>query len=80
MESRRESQNKMLLKHLIKGRSITPRRADALFGITRLAARIRNIKDKGIVIEDQMEYHGPVRFKRYWIDSKTVEAYKKAHA
>lgn len=78
-DQRRESQNKRLLKYLIQGRSIAPKRASFIMGIERLAARIKDLRYKGIVIEDQMEFHGPVKFKRYWINPKTVKAYKQAH-
>lgn len=50
-------------------------------GIERLAARIKDLRYKGIIIEDQMEFHGPVKFKRYWINPKIVKTYaNKQHA
>jgi hypothetical protein len=79
--TQRESQNKRLLKWLISGRSISFRRADYVLNIPRLAARIRDLKDIGIIIEDKMEYVGKdFKFKRYWIDKKICERYRKLKA
>lgn len=78
--TRTESQNKRLLKYMIKGHSISPRRADYLFDITRLAARIRDLKDIGIEFDDKMEYVGKhIKFKRYWIPKETVKKYQRKY-
>jgi hypothetical protein len=54
-----------------------PRMADYKLGITRLAARIKDLKYAGIFVEGEMQYVGPVRFKKYWIPKETCKAYHK---
>ena len=77
MSKRREAQNKRLLRFLLRGHSISHRRADYILDITRLAARIRDLKDIGIKFEDKMEYVGDIKFKRYWLPKKLIVAYKQ---
>lgn len=62
---RTESQNKVLRKHLESGKSISPLMALNKFGIYRLAARIRNLKDDGMNISTTMIYLNPVKFAKY---------------
>jgi hypothetical protein len=44
------SQNEMILKHLQTGRRITPMEAIEKYGITRLGARIYDLKQQGYMI------------------------------
>ena len=44
------SQSDQILAHLKKGRTITPLEALRLFGTMRLAARINELKNKGIPV------------------------------
>lgn len=44
------SQLKQIKKHLNSGRSITPLQAQKLYGCMRLAARIHNLRAKGMDI------------------------------
>ena len=65
-----ESQNKVLRKHLESGKSISPLQALNRFGIYRLAARIRNLKDDGMNISTTMIYLNPVKFAKYKLVKK----------
>lgn len=67
---RTESQNKVLRKHLESGKSISPLMALNKFGIYRLAARIRNLKDDGMNISTTMIYLNPVKFAKYKLVKK----------
>ena len=49
-----ESQNKAIKAHLKKGNSITAMQALKQFGCFRLAARIKDLKDSGMVIDKAM--------------------------
>ena len=51
-----KSQCQKILKHLIRYGQITSMQAINKFGCTRLAARISDLKDKGIGIETVMVY------------------------
>ena len=64
------SQNDMVLSWLVAGESITSRQAIDLWGITRLAARIADLKEAGNAIEADTvtvrnRYGKPVRVARY---------------
>ena len=49
-----ESQNKQIRTHLKKGNSINAIQALEMFGCFRLAARIKDLKDRGMVIDKAM--------------------------
>lgn len=59
-----------LRKHLRSGRSITPLEALGLYGIFRLAARIKELRDQGWIIENDIHYdvHGKA-YSNYKIDA-----------
>ena len=59
------SQNQMVLEHLEKHSSITGWDAISKYHITRLAARIRNLKDSGHNIITVMEYAESRRWAKY---------------
>jgi enoyl-[acyl-carrier-protein] reductase (NADH) len=59
------SQNQMVLEHLQKHRSITGWDAISKYHITRLAARIKNLKDSGHNIITVMEYAESRRWAKY---------------
>tara|TARA_R100001510_G_C7625744_1_gene185637 strand:- start:159 stop:368 length:210 start_codon:yes stop_codon:yes gene_type:complete len=50
------SQNKVIIKHLKKHRTINPLQALNLYGCFRLAARISDIRDMGYTINTQYEH------------------------
>lgn len=50
------SQTQKILKHLLRYGQITSMQAINNFGCTRLAARVSDLKDKGIGIETEMVY------------------------
>ena len=60
-----ESQNKILKKHLKSGKSIAPLQALSMYGIYRLSARIKNLRDDGLNVKTTMIYEHPVKFAKY---------------
>ena len=62
---KRDSQNKMILTFLRRGKWITPLKALYDLGVYRLAARIRDLKNQGHNIKSEMIYEHPVKFARY---------------
>lgn len=65
-------QTERVLNHMQKYGPITGRMARDLYGIERLAPRIRELKDAGFDICDQTiegknRYGEKVHFKEYWI-------------
>lgn len=46
-----QTQNEMILEALQKGRELTPLDALSEFGCFRLAARIKDLRDRGVNIE-----------------------------
>lgn len=59
------SQNKMILDHLKKKKTIMPMQALNLYGVYRLASRIKDLRDDGHRIDTQMIYEHPVKFAKY---------------
>lgn len=59
------SQNQMVLEHLQKHKSITGWDAISKYHITRLAARIKDLKDSGHCIITIMEKAEARRWARY---------------
>ena len=62
---KRDSQNKMILTFLRRGKWITPLKALYDLGGYRLAGRIRDLKNQGHNIKSEMIYEHPVKFARY---------------
>lgn len=68
-----ESQNKMILAHMLKHKSITSMQAFELFGVTRLSARIYDLREQGHKIgmvwdESVNRYGRSCRYGRYFIE------------
>lgn len=61
------SQNDNILRHLRKGRSLTPIRALERFGTMRLAARVRNLRDAGHPIHSRLVHRQGKKFAEYWM-------------
>ena len=59
-----KTQNQQVLEHL-KRDSLTSMGAIRLFGITRLAARISDLKEQGYTIRTDMISRNKKRFARY---------------
>lgn len=63
-----ESQNKMILGYLQRGRSITPLDALDRFHCMRLGARIYDLKQSGHKIDSQFVDVGQTKkVKEYWL-------------
>lgn len=65
MKDKIKSQNKLILEHLEKGKTITQFEAIQKWACLRLAARINNLKERGHKIETEMIYSNGVRFGKY---------------
>lgn len=69
----REAQKKQILNWMLSGYVITQRIATDQFDCTRLGARIYDLRQDGVTIQDGWEYKrdkdGRVikKWKRYWI-------------
>lgn len=64
------SQEQAILAHLERGHTITPQEALLMFGCFRLAARVRDLKNRGYAIScEKVEANGK-RFARYRLDCK----------
>tara|TARA_B100002019_G_scaffold275366_1_gene273180 strand:+ start:501 stop:698 length:198 start_codon:yes stop_codon:yes gene_type:complete len=61
-----ESQKKAIKAHLESGKPITALQALNEFGCFRLAARIKNLKDSGMLIDKVMVTENGKRFAVYW--------------
>jgi hypothetical protein len=59
------TQQEQVLSHLQAGHTITPLEAFTQFGITRLAARVHELQERGYTIEAHAEKHGNKRYARY---------------
>jgi hypothetical protein len=60
-----KSQNDLILRHLQKHGSISSWEAIQTYGITRLSARIFDLKDLGHGILTIMEYKNGTKFAKY---------------
>jgi hypothetical protein len=67
------SQNEDILLYLTNGGRLTPLDAMNLFGCTRLAARIGDLRDKGHQIESRTVKKGNKRFAEYRMHSEPVQ-------
>ena len=68
----RQSQREQILQYLKNGNSITQMEAIELFGCTRLAARINELRDEGYPIKSKMissknRYGVPMSYCEYSI-------------
>ena len=62
-----ESQNKAIKAHLESGKPITALQALNEFGCFRLAARIKDLKDSGMLIDSVMKQdENGKRYAMYW--------------
>jgi hypothetical protein len=63
------TQSKQILKYLSNGHSLTPRKAQVEFGVMRLAARIKDLRDDGHAVRSEMvevpTRNGTARVARY---------------
>lgn len=68
-----ESQNQMVLSHMTKHKTITSMDAFSIYGITRLSARIYDLRERGhkigMVWENGTNRYGePTHYGRYFIE------------
>lgn len=66
------TQKTAILEYLLKGNRLTSMKAFKLFGVTRLSARIFDLKDEGFPICKEMKteknrYGEKTTFAEYWI-------------
>ena len=73
IETTKEAQKLLILRHMEAGNIITDAVARDLFGCSRAAARISDLRHDGVPIQDAYEYkydeNGKVvkKWKKYWI-------------
>lgn len=65
MQNKNQSQNKAILEHLESGETITAIEALNKFGCFRLAARIKNLRDSGCVINTVYVVENGKSFAQY---------------
>ena len=65
-------QSIQILAHLWAGKSITPLEALRDFGCARLAARIKELRDKGWNISTEYETTNGKRYARYRLGKKAA--------
>lgn len=75
-----KSQSRRIIESLIDGNEITALEAVTEFypPITRLAARISNLRDKGVKISDKWVHppNGKKAYKKYFLDKSVIELIK----
>jgi hypothetical protein len=65
-----KSQVQNLIAHLKNVGPISPVEAKEIYGITRLASRINDLKNKGLVIERDIRTDAlGKRYARYWLSA-----------
>ena len=73
-----QSHKALIKKHLLNGGSITALEALKEFGCYRLASRISDLREEGVIIKKTMEESiskitkKPVRFARYSLDTNAM--------
>lgn len=69
------SQNQAILDYLRAGNSLTGLDALRLFGTMKLASRISELRDEGIVIKDEIIHNEQTgkHYKKYWIELYRTE-------
>jgi hypothetical protein len=68
MKTETQSQNKMILAYMMRGKRITALEALNLFGCLRLASRINDLRNKGFIIQKQMiKTESDKYVMQYWI-------------
>lgn len=72
----REAQKRQILRYMEAGNCITDATARELFNCSRVGARIYDLKQDGVPVQDEFEYaydiYGKVikKWKKYWISSQ----------
>ena len=62
-----QTQTKVIKAHLEDGKTINPMEALICYGCFRLAARIKNLKDSGMIIDKVMKQdENGKRYAMYW--------------
>ena len=73
IETTKEAQKRMILRHMEAGNSVTDATARELFDCSRVGARIWDLRHDGVPIQSEYEYKydedGKVvkKWKKYWI-------------
>lgn len=73
------TQADLVLKHIKTHGSITALDAFRHYNITRLAARVFELKQAGHNIESTLEKHDRCNYSRYFLRAKTNEVNNAAH-
>lgn len=76
----KESQNKKVLNHLMSGKNVSSWYAIKTWRITRLSARIKDLRDSGYDIYGKMVEHSNSKFMLYYMEgSKMFDIHGKCY-
>jgi hypothetical protein len=74
-----KSQTQTLLEHMLAGKTITPMKAMMVYGVHRLAARIRDLRDAGHnIVTDLKEDESGRQYAEYRIQVRDRFGRKKS--
>lgn len=62
------TQTQLIRKHLESGKSISPLEALNLYSCMRLASRINDLKNDGMIIQSVMITQGKKKFAKYFVE------------
>jgi hypothetical protein len=63
----RDTQCRLILKHLRSGKTLSQKQALKLYGVHRLASRMFDLKELGLKYHKKTDVHG---FAHYYIEKK----------
>lgn len=69
---KREAQVKIIKRHLLGGFTISFMQAITAYKISRLSARIKDLKYAGFIISDYWDGEGQGKYKRYYIKEENL--------
>lgn len=64
------TQNQLIRAHLESGKSLTALEALNIFSTMRLASRINDLKNEGMIIQSVMVSNGKKKFAKYFVSKE----------
>ena len=65
----KQKYKQIILNHMLAGKSLSTLEACDLYSITCFLQRVSELRDQGVLIQDEWVKSNGKRFKRYWIDT-----------
>ncbi|MEK6219947.1 MAG: helix-turn-helix domain-containing protein [Psychrobacter cryohalolentis] len=65
----KNSYKQIIHNHMLAGKSLSTLEACDLYNITCFLQRVSELRDQGVLIQDEWVKNNGKRFKRYWIDT-----------